>query len=259
MLALSFFCIYPSPLVYMKVDNSIAFFEKIKAMTEKAWEEIDPADEYGPRIPPGAKWNRGLTEEELKQFEQDMGFEFPLPLRNFYRTMNGLDKVDTWVDEHNVHHYFTPFYAYPRDLDRIYSMISWIYESTGVNSEIVKASGISRIFPVWQHRFIMIDNPGHPILSMHGSDIIFYGATLARNFIADHFDHRFGNDVRLKFPPIRGYSWKGWVVPFWYPGPRYRRRMLPRTTPYKGVLTKRFGKIKRKIIMDKLAMGRTKV
>lgn len=35
---------------------------------------------YGFQIQPGTKWREGLTSTVLAEFENEMGYEFPLPL-----------------------------------------------------------------------------------------------------------------------------------------------------------------------------------
>jgi len=226
----------------MKTDNSIAFFEHIKAVTEAEWEHIDPNDPFSPHIQPGSKWKPGLSEKALKEFEAEMEFTFPEPLRNFYRTMNGLDRPYIYIDEDNNTFSYDQFYSYPEHLNKIRSLIEWIYESTRVTPAILKARGISRIFPIWSHRFIMIDEPGHPVLSMHGNDIIFYGFTLASTFLTDH----------LHYPSRRQYNEP--VVPFWYPGWRQNPKM-PKYKRSRGVMTKWIKKMKKQVIMRHRAMG----
>lgn len=226
----------------MKTNNSIAFFEKVKTITETKWAHIDSNDPIAIFIQPGTKWKPGLSEQALLEFEKEMGFTFPAPLRNFYQTMNGLDRSDIEADEDNNASPYLHFYSYPEHLNDIRSQIEWIYESTGVTPAIVKAKGISRIFPVWGHRFMMVDEPGHPVLSMYGNDIIFYGHTLADTFLVDH----------LGYPLWREHNEP--VVPFWYPGWRKYPKM-PKYKPNKGVMTKYIKELKRKITMQHRAMG----
>ncbi|NIG57620.1 SMI1/KNR4 family protein [Chitinophaga sp. Cy-1792] len=221
----------------MKTNNSTAFFEYLKTKTESAWENTEPNENFGSYILPGTKWKPGLSADMLHAFEQEMGYTFPEPLRNFYRTMNGLEPhPDLNEDMSRI------FYSYPEDLNKIRSRIEWIYKSTHTTPALLKARNISRIFPVWGHRFIMIDEPGHPVLSMYGNDIIFYGFTLAETFLREFLD------IHSK----RQYNTP--VVPFWYPGWRKYPKM-PKYKPRKGVMTKWIQKMKRNVILQKRAMG----
>ncbi|MCW3464237.1 SMI1/KNR4 family protein [Chitinophaga nivalis] len=226
----------------MKTNNSIVFFEYIKTRTEAKWEIIDPNDIFGPSIQPGSKWKPGLTEKMLHAFEQEIGYTFPEPLCNFYRTMNGLDRPYPHLDEDNNIITCNAFYSYPEDLNKIRSQIEWIYAATGITSAISKARNISRIFPIWGHRFIMIDEPEHPILSMFGNDIIFYGFTLGDTFLKDFL----GTHGKRQYNEP--------VVPFWYPGWRKNPKM-PKYKRNKGVMTKWIQKMKKQVILRKRALG----
>lgn len=226
----------------MKADNSIAFFKKMKAETEALWEHIDPNDPFGPSVAPGSKWKPGLSEQEIKVFEAAMGFIFPEPVRNLYRTMNGLDRQYFYIDEDNKATPYVWYYSFPDDLDKIKSCIEWIHERTGVNPAILKEKGISRIFPVWGHRCIMVDEPGHPVLSMHGDDIVFWAPTLAA---ACRIDLLQISSHRLR---------KETVVRFWYPGWRQDPGM-PKQRRSRGIMTKWLRKMKQQRALQCRAMG----
>ncbi|MBC9910343.1 SMI1/KNR4 family protein [Chitinophaga varians] len=225
----------------MKPDNSLTFFRRLKAETEAKWAQLAPNDPYA-SIDPGTKWLPGLSEEELHAFEKEMGFPFPEPLRNFYRTMNGVDRPFIYTYEDGSTSEDNRFYSYPQDIGRIRSMIAWVYEDCGITPAIAKARGISRIFPIWGHRFMMIDEPGHPVLSMYGNDIIFYGSTLAalckKDLGSTHGMRQHGE------PTVR----------FWYPGwqknfkmPKRRRRV--------GVMTPWLRVMKKNVLLQHRAMG----
>jgi hypothetical protein len=226
----------------MKLDNSILFFENLKSITEAKWEHIDPNDPFAPLLQPGSKWKPGLSDELLHAFEKEMGFKFPEPLRNFYRTMNGVDRPYIYIDENNNSTEYNQFYSYPDHLELIRSGIKWIYESNHVTPDVLTIRGISRIFPIWSHRFIMIDKPGHPILSMHDNDIIFFAFTLAAACRIDVLD----------IQGRRQYNQP--VVPFWYPG-WHKYPKMPKYKRDRGVMTKWIRKMKKQVVMQYRAMG----
>lgn len=225
----------------MKPDNSLIFFEQIKAETEAKWAEIEPNNPFAAAAP-GAKWLPGLSEETLKAFETAIGFSFPVPLRNFYRTMNGLDRPYIVTDGEGDRQEYHWYYSYPRDLDRIRDTIKRVYDSCHITSAMGKARGISRIFPVWGHRFMMIDEPGHPILSMCGDDIVFFAFTLAElcktELLATHQLRRHGE------PTVR----------FWYPGWR-KNPVMPKRRRRIGVMTKWLCVMKKQVLLQHCAMG----
>lgn len=180
---------------------------------------------YGYEMKGKVKWKPGLSDEELKEFENAMGFSFPTPLRNFYKTMNGLNKQGVYYDEDGNASYFPFYYSYPDDLARIKNTINWIYKETKMTEEKIREEGISRIFPIQSHRFIMIDIPTHPILSMFGSDIIFWSENLSQLVALDVFPqlhskkgfNRFTNKVKVDFWIEEEKKWKAWeaAIPDW--------------------------------------------
>lgn len=60
--------------------------------------------------------------------------------------------------------------------------------------------------PVYSHRYLLADpdRTGTPVLSMHQTDIIYYGADLL-----DYFQREFGRPVPA--PENRQYA----TIPFW--------------------------------------------
>lgn len=189
-------------------QDTVEFFRKLKKLSNRYW-GIHGIDDnvYGYEMKGAVKWKPGLSDEELKEFETTMGFSFPTPLRNFYKTMNGLNKQGIYYDENGKASYFPFYYSYPDDLALIKDRINWIYEATGMTEEKIREKGISRIFPVTAHRFIMIDIPTHPILSMYGNDIIFWSDNLSQLVALDIFPklnskkgfYRFTSKVEVKF------------------------------------------------------------
>lgn len=173
-------------------DDSIQFFQIIKEESEKYWTETSPNNDiYGFQIQQGTKWRQGLKEDDLKEFEKTMGFSFPTPLRDYYKTMNGLTKkgVNVYGKDGTTYSYRSVFYSYPDDVILIKEYIKWIYEATSVKEDELKNAGISRIFPIYGHRFMLIDVPGNPILSMYGDDIIYWTDNLSKLLANEIFDN----------------------------------------------------------------------
>jgi hypothetical protein len=182
----------PQTIHLPEPDDSLAFFEVLKKESEKYWVDIVPSKGvYGFQVQPGTKWRPGLDEKQLRDFENAVGFSFPLPLRNFYRTMNGVTKpgINLYGSSGEPPAFHPVFYSYPEDMQVMRELIEWICNEMGVKKEDLESSGISRIFPVYMHRFLLIDIPGNPILSMYGSDIIPYAENLSRLLAQEIFDH----------------------------------------------------------------------
>jgi hypothetical protein len=133
-------------------DNSISFFECIKNESEKFWSNTLPNKSiYGFQIQQDTKWRPRLSDRELQRFENACGFPFPTPLRNFYKTMNGLTKqgINLYGNNGTPHTYRSVFYSFPDDMQLIQDQIDWIYEATSIKKEDLQSLGVSRIFPVY--------------------------------------------------------------------------------------------------------------
>jgi len=167
-------------------NGSIEYFNEIKLLSEKYWSEreINP-DIFGFQIQRQTKWKNGLSENELADFQEELNIEFPEELKNFYRTMNGLDKQGINVFGSNgTEPSFNPiYYSYPQDLKLIRESINWIYESNNAKIENAK---IPRIFPVTRHRFLILDK-NNQVLSMYGDDIIFWSDNISKLIATDIF------------------------------------------------------------------------
>ncbi|WP_299388320.1 SMI1/KNR4 family protein [uncultured Lacinutrix sp.] len=169
-------------------NNSIEFFEKIKNLSEKYWNNSDiNQDIFGFQIQKGTKWKDGLSENELSDFQTQMKIEFPEGLKNFYRTMNGLDKEGINVFGSNgTEPNFNPiYYSYPENLKQIRENINWIYKSNGVKIENIE---IPKIFPITGHRFLILDE-NNQILSMYGDDIIFWSENISKLIGTEIFEN----------------------------------------------------------------------
>lgn len=176
----------PSP------DDSLSFFEHIKKESERYWIETSPnLDVYGHQIQQGSKWKPGLTDLQISAFENDLGFVFPQPLKDFYKTMNGLNKpgVNVYGSDGHPLSYTPVFYSFPDDLSIIKNKIDWIYEATSVTEVYLQQNDISRIFPVCWHRFMLVNVPDNPILSMWGDDIIYWADNISKLLANEIFDN----------------------------------------------------------------------
>src|SRR5688572_18202983 len=124
------------------------FFITIKELSNKFWETASINQViYGFQIQRGTKWKEGLTNKQLQEFESILGFTFPNPLRNYYTTMNGLDKPGINIYGNSGHSYtYRPvFYSYPGDLRIIKEYIDSIFEANQTDEEKLKSIGASRV------------------------------------------------------------------------------------------------------------------
>jgi hypothetical protein len=172
-------------------DDSISFFEKIKLLSERYWKETTPNKNlYGFQIQQNSKWKNGLSEHELAEFEKTMSFNFPLPLRNFYKTMNGLTKpgINIGGNDGSIPVFSPVFYSFPDDLAVIKESIELVCEENSIRIADLGMLTRSRIFPIFLHRFMLVDEPGNPILSMYGTDKIYWAENISKLLANEIFD-----------------------------------------------------------------------
>ena len=154
------------------IDDNKKLFAWLKERSEQHWETTLINDGiYGFQIQAGTKWLPGLTDAEIEEFEQIMGFQFPQIYRDYLHCMNGTDQstVNVYASPSHSFAYDVGYYSYPRDVARIKDLIAWIYKSFQIDEEFVRANQISHILPIVSHRFLLIDNCStNPVLSMYG-------------------------------------------------------------------------------------------
>ena len=188
-----------------KIDTNISSFEYIKTLSEQKWRNITLNECWGFQIQENSIWNSGLSEKELNEFQKQMGFEFPESLKNFYRTMNGLNKLGINIsgDLNTQNPTYRPtFYSYPDDLELMKEQINWILDSNEINIQDIKKGKAPFIFPYFGHRFLIIDS-NEQVLSMHGDDIIPWADNLAKGILKDILELYDGEFSINEFKPIK--------------------------------------------------------
>ncbi|OJJ19906.1 hypothetical protein BKI52_15615 [marine bacterium AO1-C] len=186
------------------LDTSINTLEKIKDFSEAYWKQINYQEVYGYQIQKESEWKVGLNEMELFLFEKEVGFEFPSSLRNFYRTMNGLNKpgINFFGDLNNTEPTFSPqFYSYPDDLELIDDYINWILQENKISRDEIKSGKAPFIFPIHGHRFLIFDQ-NEQVLSMYGNDIIAWADNLTQAIVRDVFDSYLHSVDLANFKPV---------------------------------------------------------
>ncbi|OQP44254.1 hypothetical protein A4H97_33415 [Niastella yeongjuensis] len=188
------------PSEFRQLNNSIDSFKRIKQESEKLWEKVELEECWGFQIQEGSKWKKGLTEEELLDFERQLGFRFPDSLKNFLRTMNGLDRPGinhTGNDEDTE--YGPTFYSYPEDIEKIKGQIEWVLEDNKVSELDLLSGKVPYVFPYLGHRCLVCDK-NQNVLSMHGNDIIYWGVNLSQGIAHDIWG--FWQKTQTKYPEV---------------------------------------------------------
>jgi hypothetical protein len=68
------------------------FLAELKRVTEKQWSEESPDPTmYGFQFQRGTRWNPGLSNHEIQEYENSACTRFPNDLRAFLSAMNGTD------------------------------------------------------------------------------------------------------------------------------------------------------------------------
>lgn len=177
-------------------------WEHFKSRTEERWinELIEP-NAFGFQITAGTRWNAGMSEAEIRSFEQQMGFSLPTDYRSMLRHINGFDRE--CIDVHGSEEGSQPSYArqcykYPDDLPRVQGWLDQISEfrsfvDGALESEGFEAHEIVGFVPVYGHRALVVfnDRALSPVISIVGSDVIIYGADLRKYVLHEFFPEEF--------------------------------------------------------------------
>src|SRR2546425_1369536 len=96
------------------------FLAEFQRATEAKWHEkpIDPHIS-GFQFQTGTRWNPGLSDEKIAEFEDVLGIQFPHDFRAFLRAMNGTDlpTLNVYASCGEPPREWVGVYSYPRDLE----------------------------------------------------------------------------------------------------------------------------------------------
>jgi hypothetical protein len=178
---------------------------------------------------------RGLTNAEFAWIEQQYGLEFADDHRAFLATglpvrqprQEGQTWEKPWPDWRDGDpaelraHLDWPIHCLLADVQHGHWRPDWGERpdspEAAVETARLRLATVPRMVPVYAHRFLPAGRGsfGHPVLSMRGEDIVYYGADLL-DYINQEFEEP---------QPERGEDWQPQAtVPFWreYLGPLYR-------------------------------------
>ncbi len=126
--------------------------------------------------------------------------------------MNGLDKpgINIYGNSEADKTYKSVFHSFNDDLEVIKERINFIFESFDLQQEDLEIKHISRIFPVYQHRFMLIDEPGCPILSIYGNDVIYWSDNISKLLATEIFSDIY-NPWDFESNPKNSRSIKFWL------------------------------------------------
>lgn len=137
-----------------------------KEESEKHFYELELDKEaYGLQFQKGTKWNDGLSDEEIKKYQKELGFEFPEELKGFYKTMNGtnLPGINIFGESGMEYAYEPIYHTFPEHLPQMKDLIGEILKIKGISHDEMIRNTIPFIFPIERFYFMVIDNLTNPI------------------------------------------------------------------------------------------------
>ena len=159
----------------------------------------------------------GLSSSELKLIEEVYSIRFPKSLRDFLMLALPVSEgFYNWRDDsaENISTIKKAIDEPKKTFNELAGEAEWC-ESWGdeLGSVTEKATEVKKrlqkaptLIPVYAHRYVpMVENDNPPILSVHGTDVIYYGESLA-----DYLEVEFGDKKQedIAFDRIQ-------PVPFW--------------------------------------------
>jgi hypothetical protein len=177
------------------------FFLEFKKTTELSWNQrsINPAA-YGFQFQRGTRWNPGLSNAEIAEYENVLGVQFPLDFRALLQVMNGTDipTLNGYGYSGEPHRTSVGVYSYPRDLKMVEQRIEDVRESRNEIAADLREQGFdlpaqAGLVPVFGHRYVVCaSNLNRSVvlsIVVHDVDAIVYGNSLQeyleREFLRD--------------------------------------------------------------------------
>lgn len=166
-----------------------AFLAEFKRSTEARWSErsIEPGL-YGFQFQRGTRWNPGLPDDKIAEYEADLGLRFPMDLKAFLREMNGTDMPtrNVYGSSGEPQRESVGVYSYPRDLELVKRQIeAWrgcrVELTATLARENFDLGSQAGLVPIYAHRCVVCgtDPESSVVLSiLDGSDAIVYANSL---------------------------------------------------------------------------------
>ena len=166
------------------------FLTWFKVATEAEWSRssINPGI-YGFQLLPGTRWNPGLSEAAIREYEEVLDARFPNDFRVFLRFMNGTDRetLNVYGSSGEPSRRSVGVYSYPRDIEIVRGEIEHIAPHLDEICADLASEGCNippgcRLVPVYGHRFVVCgpDPESSVVLSIvvNSVDAIVYGHSL---------------------------------------------------------------------------------
>jgi hypothetical protein len=175
------------------------FLIEFKSATELIWRDrsINP-NISGFQFQPGTRWNPGLSEDKIPEFEGVLGIKFPHDFRAFLRAMNGTDlpTLNVYASCGEPSRQWVGVYSYPKDLEIVKRLIEDVSKNRAELMATLAEEGYvlgpaAALVPIYGYRYLVCTESldSSVVLSIDGSDdAIVYGNSLKeyleREFLA---------------------------------------------------------------------------
>jgi hypothetical protein len=169
---------------------STDFLTEFKRATETKWrgKSIDPTI-CGFQFQRGTRWNEGLSDEMVSEYEMVLRVRFPYDFKAFLREMNGTDltTLNVYGSCGEPLRESVGVYSYPRDIETVKARIDDIHASrTEITADLARQGfdlpSEASLVPIFAHRYVVCT--GEPnssvVLSIvvNEVDAIVYGSSL---------------------------------------------------------------------------------
>jgi hypothetical protein len=164
------------------------FLAEFKHATEEKWLRPVNPHIYGFQFQPGTRWNPGLSDGKIQEYENLLKTRFPHDFRAFLHAMNGTD-----LPTLNIYGYVpeppnTSFgvYSYPRDVERVKHLAEAAREAKNEVTATMAEQGFdlsatATLVPIYEHRYLVCESDLEKsvVLSIYrNDDAILYGNSL---------------------------------------------------------------------------------
>jgi hypothetical protein len=165
------------------------FLAEFKRATEAKWRERPiNLHMYGFQFQPGTRWNPGLSENKIAEYENVLGVRFPYDFWVLLRAMNGTDlpTLNMYGYRPEPPNTSVGVYSYPRDLELVKHLMEDVREDRDALATTMAEQGFdlpaaTNPVPIYGHRYLICtpDLNRSVVLSiLSGEDAIVYGTSL---------------------------------------------------------------------------------
>jgi len=174
------------------------FLREFKRATEARWSKksIDPTL-YGFQFRPGTRWNPGLSDDMVTEYESVLGVRFPNDFRAFLREMNGTDlaTLNVYGSCGEPQRESVGVYSYPRDIEVVKDLIERISGSRAEIAGDLAGQGFelpaeANLVPIYSQRYVVcasnLDSSVVLSIVINDTDAVVYGDSL-KEYLENEF------------------------------------------------------------------------